>query len=188
MAAFYAAQNESRPRPTRVADRERGHITTGVIHLAEKGGNGGVNVPTLAETQLNELTAWLVASSQDEKTPFGDTIIHDDYAQLLTVALDDPAPDLSAAIALGCLPLLVAADVPATAFAAIEGQAKLDERAQHIIWLSGAAIHDPMRGFPAGHVVRAAERQTLRQAAAARGIDPEAGRLIVGIPIEAFAK
>lgn len=85
---------------------------------------------TVAETQLAELTAWLVASSQDERTPLGnDFIRHDDYGQLVTVGLDDPAPDLSSAIALGCLPLLVAHDVPAATFTAIEGQAKLDERA-----------------------------------------------------------
>ena len=114
-------------------------------------------MPTLAETQLNELTAWLAASSQDEKTPFGDTIIHDDYGQLETVALDDPAPDLSAAIGLGCLPLLVAHDVPAATFTAIEGQAKLDEPAAHIAWVAGAALHGPMHGFPACHVVRVAE-------------------------------
>jgi hypothetical protein len=146
-----------------------------------------MTVPTLAETQLKELTAWLVASSQDEKAPLGnDFIRHDDYGQLVTVALDAPAPDLSAAIALGCLPLLVAHDVPAATFTAIEGQAKLDERAQHVTWLSGAAISDPLRGFPACHVVRVAEGQTLRQAAVARGIDPDADRLIVGIPAACF--
>ena len=76
-----------------------------------------MTMPTLAETQLRELTAWLVASSQDERTPLGnDFIRHDDYGQLVTVGLDDPAPDLSAAIALGCLPLLVAHDVPAATF------------------------------------------------------------------------
>jgi len=139
-------------------------------------------MPPLAETQLKELTAWLVASSQDERTPLGnDFIRHDAYGQLVSVALDDPAPDLSAAIALGCLPLLVAYDVPAATFAAIEGQAKSDERAQHVTWLSGAAIHDPLRGFPACHVVRVADGQTLRQAAVAAGADPDADRLIVGI-------
>ncbi|WP_288960478.1 hypothetical protein [Sulfitobacter pontiacus] len=139
-------------------------------------------MPPLAETQLKELTAWLVASSQDERTPLGnDFIRHDAYGQLVSVALDDPAPDLSAAIALGCLPLLVAYDVPAATFAAIEGQAKPDERAQHVTWLSGAAIHDPLRGFPACHVVRVADGQTLRQAAVAAGADPDADRLIVGI-------
>ena len=144
-------------------------------------------MPTLAETQLKELTAWLVASSQDERTPLGnDFIRHDDYGQLVTVALDDPAPDLSAANALGCLPLLVAHDVPAATFTAIERQAKLDERAAHVVWLSGAAIHDPMRGFPACHVVRIADGQTLRQAAVAAGVDPDADRLIVGIPAACF--
>jgi hypothetical protein len=146
-----------------------------------------MTMPTLAETQLAELSAWLVASSQDERTPLGnDFIRHDDYGQLVTVALDDRAPDLSAAIALGCLPLLVAHDVPAATFTAIEGQAKLDERAQHITWLSGAAISDPLRGFPACQVVRVADGQTLRQAAAAAGVDPDADRLIVGIPAACF--
>ena len=148
-----------------------------------------MNMPTLAETQLKELTAWLVASSQYERTPLGnDFIRHDAYGQLVTVALDNPAPDLSAAIALGVLPLLVAHDVPAVTFTAIEGQAKLDERAAHVVWLSGAATSDPLRGFPACHVVRVADGQTLRQAAVARGIDADADRLIVGIPNEAFFK
>ena len=144
-------------------------------------------MPTLAEIQLKELSAWIVASSQDEKAPLGnDFIRHDDYAQLMTVALDDPAPDLSAAIALGCLPLLVAHDVPAATFAAIGGQAKLDERAAHVVWLSGAAIHDPLRGFPACAVVRVAQGKTLRQAAVVAGIDPDADRLIVCIPTICF--
>ncbi|WP_157046621.1 hypothetical protein [Roseovarius sp. 217] len=144
-------------------------------------------MPTLAETQLKELSAWIVASSQDEKSPLGnDFIRHDDYAQLVTVALDDPAPDLSAAIALGCLPLLTTHEAPAATFAAIEGQANLDERAAHVVWLSGAAIHDPLRGFPACHVVRVTEGQSLRQAAVAAGIDPDADRLIVGIPENCF--
>lgn len=108
------------------------------------------------------------------------------YGQLVTVALDEPAPDLSAAIALGCLPLLVANDVPAATFTEIEGQAKLNERAQHVTWLSGAALHDPMRGFPACHVVRVAEGQTLRQAAIAAGVDPDTDRLIVSIPAACF--
>lgn len=141
-----------------------------------------MNVPTLAETQLKELTAWLAASSQDERSPMGDAIIHDDYGQLVTVALDDPAPDLSAAIALGCLPLLVAYDVPAATFAAIEGQAKLDERAAHVVWLSGAQRH----GFPTCQVVRVAVGQTLRQAAVSAGVDPDADALLVGIPAACF--
>ena len=63
-------------------------------------------------------------------------------------------------------------------------QAKPDERAAHIVWLSGAALHDPLRGFPGCQVVRVADGQTLRQAAAARGVDPDADRLIVGIPAD----
>jgi hypothetical protein len=132
---------------------------------------------------LKELSAWLAASSQDEPTSLGnDFIRHDAYGKLVTVALDDPAPDLSAAIALGCLPLLVAHNVPAATFTAIDRQAKLDERAAHVIWLSGAAIHDPLRGFPACRVVRVAQGQTLREAAVAAGVDPDADRLIVGMP------
>jgi len=53
--------------------------------------------------------------------------------------------------------LLVAHDVPA----AIEVQANLEERAVHIVWLSGAAINVLLRGFPACLVVRIAEGQTL---------------------------
>ena len=87
---------------------------------------------------------------------------------------------------MGCLPLLVAHDVPAVTFAAIEGQAKLDERAAHVVWLSGAALHDAMRGFPACLVVRVAQGQTLRKAAVAAGVDPVANRLIVGVSENCF--
>ncbi|WP_439150039.1 hypothetical protein [Sulfitobacter sp.] len=52
----------------------------------------------------------------------------------------------------------------------------------HFVWLLGSAIHDPLRGFPACHVVRVADGQTLRQACAAAGVGPEADRLVVGIP------
>lgn len=39
-----------------------------------------MTMPTLAETQLKELTAWLAASSQDARTPLGnDFIWHDAY-------------------------------------------------------------------------------------------------------------
>lgn len=144
-------------------------------------------MPTLAETQLKELSAWLAASSQDEKSPMGDTIIYGLYGQLVTVALDDPAPDLSAAIALGCLPLLVAHDVPAAPLVAPEAQPLLSDRAAHIVWLSGAAIHDAMRGFPACAVVRLQPGQTMREAAVASGAyfdNPEA--LLVGIPEACF--
>ncbi len=63
-------------------------------------------MPTLAETQLKEPSAWIAVSSKNGRSPMGDTIIRTPYAEFVTVALDDPAPDL--ADALGCLPLLVA--------------------------------------------------------------------------------
>lgn len=84
--------------------------------------------------------------------------------------MDDPAPDLSAAVVLGCLPLPVAHDAPAAAFAAPEGQPRLDDAA-HVEWLSGATISDPLRGFPACHVVRVAHGQSMRQAHGPRGND-----------------
>jgi len=74
--------------------------------------------------------------------------------------------------------LLVAHDAPAANFSAIDGQAKLDERAAHVVWLSTAQRD----GFPACQVVRVAQGQTLRQAAVAAGVDPDADRLVVGIP------
>lgn len=100
--------------------------------------------------------------------------------------MDDPAADLSAAVVLGCLPLPVAHEAPAAAFAAPEGQPRLDDAA-HVEWLSGAAISDPLRGFPACHVVRVAHGQSMRQAAVAAGAyfdNPEA--LLVGIPEACF--
>ncbi|MGR3793696.1 hypothetical protein [Vannielia sp. SX4] len=145
-----------------------------------------MTMPTLAETQLKDLSAWLAASSKNGRSPLGDTIFRGSFGELATVALDDPAPDLSAAIASGCLPLLVAHDAPAAAFAAPEGQPRLDERAAHIGWLAGAAESDPLRGFPACWVVRVAEGETLRQAAVSAGADPDADRLIVGIPEARF--
>ncbi|MDO6732477.1 hypothetical protein Q4577_20825 [Marinovum sp. 2_MG-2023] len=144
-------------------------------------------MPTLAEIQLQELSAWLSASSQDSRSPMGDTIKRSPYSEFVTVTLDDVLPDLSAAIALGCLPLLVDHDAPVAAFATPEGQPLLSDRAAHIEWLAGAAKTDPMRGFPACQVVRVAEGQTLRQAAVSAGVyfdNPDA--LLVGIPAACF--
>jgi hypothetical protein len=143
-------------------------------------------MPTLAETQFAELKLWLVASSADERSLMGDTIIHGPYAQLVACGLDDVAPDTTAAIASGALPLFVAHDAPAAPLVAPEAQPLLSDRAAHVVWLAGAAIHDPMRGFPACQVVRVADGQTLRQAAVARGVDPDADRLLVGIPENCF--
>ncbi|OCX66151.1 hypothetical protein BFP70_08610 [Thioclava sp. SK-1] len=104
----------------------------------------------------------------------------------MACGLDDLPPDLSSAVAAGCLPLLVAHDVPAAPLVPPQAQAKLDERAAHIVWLSGAALSDPLRGFPACRVVRIAQGQTMRQAAVSAGVDPDADRLIVGIPAACF--
>ncbi|MDT8856543.1 hypothetical protein RNZ50_16250 [Paracoccaceae bacterium Fryx2] len=139
-----------------------------------------------AAAQMAELSEWLAASSRDGRSPFGDTIPRSPFGQLVGITLDDLPPDLTAAIALGCLPLLVASDVPEPTFAASEGQPRLGERAAHVEWLSGAAQADPLRGFPACAVVRVAQGQTLRQAALAGGFDPDADRLLVGIPATAF--
>ena len=145
-------------------------------------------MPTLAETQLAELTAWLAASSRNSKSPMGDLIISTAYGQLVACGLDDFPPDMAEAVALGCLPLLVPHDVPAAAFAATQGQAKLNERAAHIEWVAGAALTDALRGFPAVAVVRVAQGQTMRQAAVAAGVDPDAAPLLVGIPAACFTE
>jgi hypothetical protein len=145
-------------------------------------------MPTIAETQLAAVAAWLAASSRNRKSPFGDLIISTAYGQLVACGLDDVPPDLSSPLALGCLPLMVPYSVPAAAFAATQGQARLSERAQHIEWVAGAALTDPLRGFPAVAVVRVAQGQTLRQAAVSAGFDPDADRLLVGIPAAAFAE
>lgn len=135
---------------------------------------------------MKELSAWLAASSADEKSARGYKIVYGPYGQLVACGLDDVPLDLSEAVAAGCLPLLVAHDVPAAPLVAPQAQAKLDERAAHIVWLSGAAISDPLRGFPACQVVRVAQGQTLRQAAVSAGADPDADRLIVGTPAGCF--
>tara|TARA_R110002124_G_scaffold68177_1_gene184796 strand:- start:976 stop:1404 length:429 start_codon:yes stop_codon:yes gene_type:complete len=141
---------------------------------------------TVAETQLAELKSWLAASSADERSPMGDTIIHGPYAQLVACGLDDVPPDTTAAIASGALPLFVADDVSAAPLVAPEAQPLLSDRAAHVVWLAGAAIHDAMRGFPACAVVRLQPGMTMRQAAVAAGVDPDAERLIVGIPAACF--
>ena len=141
-----------------------------------------------AKAQLAELTAWLAASSCDDVSPFGDTIKRSPFGQLVGITLDDLPPDLTAAIGLGCLPLLVASDVPEATFAVSQGQPTLGERAAHVLWLSQAALSDPLRGFRACAVVRFQPGVTLRQATVAGGSDPNADRLIVGIPAACFAE
>lgn len=139
-------------------------------------------MPTLASTQLKELSAWIAASSKKSRSPMGDTIIRTPYAEFVTVALDDPAPDLSDAVALGCLPLLVANDVFEAEFEPSQGQPIVTDRAAQLAWLSTAQRD----GFPACRVFSVADGQTLRQAAVEGGIDPDADRLIVGIPEACF--
>jgi hypothetical protein len=58
-----------------------------------------MTMPTIAEAQLTELSAWLAASSADEKSPMGYRIGYGPYGQLVTIALDDLPPDLSSAVA-----------------------------------------------------------------------------------------
>jgi len=139
-------------------------------------------MPTLAETQLKELSAWIAASSKNSRSPMGDTIIRTPYAEFVTVGLDDPAPDLSAVIELGSLPLLVAHDVLEAEFEPPQSQPIVTDRSAQLAWLSTAQRD----GFPACRVVSVADGQTLRQAAVAGGIDPDADRLIVGIPDACF--
>lgn len=146
-----------------------------------------MTVPTVAETQMAELSAWLAASSRDDVSPKGDIVKRTPYGHLVGITLDDLPPDMTAAMALGCLPLLVASDVPASTFAATEGQPRLSDRAAHVAWLAGAALYDPLRGFPAVAVVRLQPGQTMRDAALAAGVNPDADRLIVAIPVAAFA-
>lgn len=80
------------------------------------------------------------------------------------------------------LPLLVAHDVLEAEFEPSQGQPIVTDRAAQLAWLSTAQRD----GFPACRVVSVAQGQTLRQAAVAGGIDPNADRLIVGIPENCF--
>lgn len=51
---------------------------------------------------------------------------------------------------------------------------------------AGAALDDPLRGFPAVAVVGLQPGQTMRDATRAAGFSPDADRMIVGIPAAAF--
>jgi hypothetical protein len=119
------------------------------------------------------LASWLAASSQDDRSPKGDTILRGPYGELVSVGLDDVPPVAPA----GCLPLFTLAPGYVPTWAAPEGQQRLADRAQHVAWLAGAG-----RGFPA--VVTVATGQTMRRACTASGIDPDGD--IVGIPEAAF--
>jgi hypothetical protein len=117
---------------------------------------------------LHFLAAWLAASSQNDRSPKGDTILRGPYGELVTVGLDDVPPDAPA----GCLALLTLAPGYVPTWATPEGQPRLSDRALHVAWLAGAG-----RGFPA--VVAVAASQSMRQACTAAGIDPDGD--IVGI-------
>ena len=122
------------------------------------------------------LAAWLAASSQNDRSPKGDTILRGPYGELVSVGLDDVPPDAPA----GCLPLFILASGYVPTWATPEGQPSLANRAQHVAWLAGAG-----RGFPAVvTVVTVATGQTMRQACTAAGIDPDGD--ILGIPEAAF--
>lgn len=84
-----------------------------------------------------------------------------------------------------CLPLLAPADAPEPAFAEPQGQPVLMDRAAHVIWKAGAAKHRP-EGFPAVAVVGLEAGQTLREACAAAGVDPDADRAVIGLPLYAM--
>jgi hypothetical protein len=49
-----------------------------------------------------------------------------------------------------------------------------------------AKICGRLRNFPARQLARVAQGQTLRHAAVSAGIDPDADRLLVGIPETCF--
>ena len=108
--------------------------------------------------------------------------------QLVGIALDDLPPDMTEAAALGCLPLLVAFYLTAATFAATAAQPKLGERAAHVLSLSGAALSDPLRGFPACAVVGVPQGQTIRQAANAGGVDPQRRPLACEHPRSLFQR
>lgn len=90
--------------------------------------------------------------------------------------------DLSDAVALACLPLLVPHDVLEAEFEPSQGKPIVTDRAAQLTWLSTAQRD----GFPSCLVVSVAHGLTLRQAAVAGGFDTDADRLIVGIPENCF--
>lgn len=142
-------------------------------------------MPTIAERQIEELTAWLAASSRNGVSPCGDPIKRGPFGEIVGIGLDDPAPDLTAEIALGCLPLLTPADAPEPTFTEPQGQPVLMDRAQQVAWRAGAAKHRP-EGFPALAVVALEGGQTMREACAAAGVDPDADRAVIGLPLYAM--
>ena len=142
-------------------------------------------MPTIAEGQIEELTAWLAASSRNGVSPCGDPIKRGPFGEIVGTGLDDAAPDLADAVALGCLPLLTPADAPEPAFTEPQGQPVLMDRAQQVAWRAGAA-KARAEGFPAVAVVGLDAGQTLREACAAAGVDPDADRAVIGLPLYAM--
>ena len=130
-------------------------------------------MPTLAETQIAILSAWLAASSVDRTSPAGDTIPVGPFGELQTIGLDDALPDVPE----GCLVLFVTVDGYQATLAAPDGQPALADRAANAEWLSTAQRDD----FPACHVVQIADGQTMRQARVAAGIAEDIEVLTVGI-------
>jgi hypothetical protein len=53
-------------------------------------------------TAAAQITAWLAASSQNDRSPKGDLILSGPFGELVTVGLDDVLPEAPA----GCLALL----------------------------------------------------------------------------------
>jgi hypothetical protein len=118
-------------------------------------------------------------------SPCGDPIKRGPFGEIVGIGLDDAAPDLTAEIALGCLPLLTPAEAPEPAFAEAKGQAVVMDRAAHMIWKAGAAKARP-ECFPAVAVVAVEAGQSLREACAAAGVDPDADRAVIGLPLYAM--
>jgi len=77
------------------------------------------------------LATFLAWSSQNDRSPKGDTILRGPYGELVSVGLDDVPPEAPA----GCLPLFTLAPGYVPTWAAPEGQPSLADRAQHVACL-----------------------------------------------------
>mgnify|MGYP006883219452 FL=1 len=93
-------------------------------------------MPTMAETQIAEIAAWLTASSRECKTPLGDTVKPGPYATIIPVGINATGhPDYASLAAQGVLPLLTPQGSPvAVDLTPPSSQPAMIERALHVLW------------------------------------------------------
>ena len=128
-------------------------------------------------TAAAQIAAWLAASSQNGRSPKGDTIPRGPFGELVSVGLDDVLPGAPA----GCLPLFTLAS---GSMCPHGPRRKASNGLQTGRSTSTSFAGEGRPDFPPVAVLRVAAGATIRQACIAAGIAPEAP--LVGIPAEAF--